>query len=140
MARGRANQPVASPFRVPLPRQIHSYQRPKNNAEDQLRRPASVFASIARTGIAALGIAIMLLFSGPSVAEDELRSFANGQFKKELVSSECFATSCKAATQSCIDDVDCKKGLMCIARCLGDSSCITGSVLFISHFCKSYSA
>jgi len=29
-------------------------------------------------------------------------------------------------TKACVDNADCKKGLLCTARCLGDSGCITG--------------
>jgi len=62
----------------------------------------------------------------PAGAEDELAAMANGEFKPDLVSSECFATSCKTVTKACVDNADCKKGLLCTARCLGDSGCITG--------------
>ena len=59
-------------------------------------------------------------------AEDELANFANGEFNPDLVNTECFATSCKLSTKACVEDADCKKGLLCTARCLGDSACITG--------------
>jgi hypothetical protein len=76
------------------------------------------------------GVATMVLTYGllvnPVSAEDELAKMANGEFKPDLVSSECFATSCRKPTKACIEDADCKKGLMCTARCLGDSACITG--------------
>ena len=98
---------------------------------DGFGRTGSLMKSIDEGGKAvlmSLGLTLMAATSFPLVgfAEDELAAMANGQFKPDLVSSECFATSCKDATQSCVDDADCKKGLMCTARCLGDSACITG--------------
>ena len=79
---------------------------------------------------AALASAFMassvLTFPGYGVAEDELASFANGEFNPDLVNTECFATSCKSSTKACVENGDCKKGLLCTARCLGDSACITG--------------
>ena len=45
-----------------------------------------------------------------SLAENELAEFADGKFNSDLVSSECFATSCKAPTKACFEDNDCKKG------------------------------
>ena len=35
-------------------------------------------------------------------------------------------TAVDTITKACVENADCKKGLMCTARCLGDSACITG--------------
>lgn len=76
----------------------------------------------------ALGLAATAVLANPGtvLAENELASLADGKFKPDLVSTECFATSCNLSTEKCIKDDGCKKGLMCTARCLGDSACITG--------------
>lgn len=71
-------------------------------------------------------VTALVAFPGVCMAENELASFADGKFNPDLVNSECFATSCKLSTKRCFEDGDCKKGLMCTARCLGDSACITG--------------
>ena len=88
--------------------------------ETILRRVKTAVTSLA-LGVTVLGNSLAF----PAFAEDELAAMANGKFKPDLVSSECFATSCKEPTKACVDDADCKKGLMCTARCLGDSGCIT---------------
>lgn len=79
------------------------------------------------TSILSLAIFAAVNFApGIALAENELATLADGKFQPDLVSSECFATSCKLSTKKCFEDTDCKKGLMCTARCLGDSACITG--------------
>ena len=80
------------------------------------------------TAMTSLIVAASTMVFSPltSFGEDELAALANGEFKPDLVSSECFATSCKQVTKACVENADCKKGLMCTARCLGDSACITG--------------
>jgi hypothetical protein len=89
--------------------------------EDEVR---SVGSKLGSAAVAAVLLGSIFMY--PAMAEDELATMANGKFKPDLVSSECFATSCRLPTKQCVEDADCKKGLMCTARCLGDSACITG--------------
>jgi len=60
------------------------------------------------------------------MAENELAELAGGKFDSTMIDRQCFASSCKTQTQACLDNSDCLKGLVCTARCLGDTGCISG--------------
>lgn len=111
----RALTPTSSSFSC---RDLKSSQ---TDAMETILRRAKTAATSLTLGITVLGSSLAF----PAFAEDELAAMANGKFNPDLVSSECFATSCREPTKACVDDADCKKGLMCTARCLGDSGCIT---------------
>jgi len=106
---------------MPSRRRVEVYTFPEN-AEVVI----SKIKTAAKTAAMSALVLSSLLITMPVLAENELSAMANGEFKPDLVSSECFATSCKLPTKKCVEDADCKKGLMCTARCLGDSACITG--------------
>jgi len=70
-----------------------------------------------------------VLASSPAHSEDELAAkYGQGKgFDTSLVDQQCFATHCSLAAKECLaDDPDCRKGLTCTAKCMGDNSCITG--------------
>ena len=108
---------------IPAPSSVNckELRSSQKNAMETILRRAKAAATSLTIGVTVLGSSLVL----PAFAEDELAAMANGKFNPDLVSSECFATSCKGPTKACVDDADCKKGLMCTARCLGDSGCIT---------------
>jgi len=67
------------------------------------------------------------LINGPALAEDELAAKYGSGFNPELVDQKCLVNNCSAPAKAClIDDLSCRKGLTCTAKCLGDNSCITG--------------
>jgi hypothetical protein len=61
-------------------------------------------------------------------AEDELYAKYGGKgLDTSLVDKECLMNKCSLQAKACLqDDPDCRKGLTCTAKCLGDNSCITG--------------
>jgi hypothetical protein len=81
-------------------------------------------ASIA----AALSISLFLGASLPAFAENELSDiYGNKGFDTSLVDQKCLVDRCSLQAKTCLaDDPDCRKGLICTAKCLGDNSCITG--------------
>ena len=79
----------------------------------------------AAVGLLASG-SLLSPFAQPAFAENELAALAGGQFKSELVDTQCFATSCKLQTEACVGNADCTKGLACTAKCMGDAECTVG--------------
>jgi len=59
-------------------------------------------------------------------AENELATLAASKSTSELVNPQCFANQCKSQMESCAADSDCMKGLLCTAKCMGDSQCTVG--------------
>jgi len=44
-----------------------------------------------------------------------------------LVDQSCLVNQCSLQAKACLaDDANCRKGLTCTAKCLGDNACITG--------------
>lgn len=61
-------------------------------------------------------------------AEDELYAKYGGKgLDTSLVDKDCLVNKCSLQAKACLqDDPDCRKGLTCTAKCLGDNACITG--------------
>jgi len=61
-------------------------------------------------------------------AEDELYAkYGNKGFDSSLVDKDCLVDKCSLQAKACLgDDPECRKGLTCTAKCLGDNACITG--------------
>lgn len=60
-------------------------------------------------------------------AENELSAQFGGRgFDASLIDTECLASRCEVAATSCLESNGCRKGMTCIAKCLGDNACITG--------------
>ena len=61
-------------------------------------------------------------------AEDELYAKYGGKgLDTSLVDKDCLVNKCSVQAKACLqDDPDCRKGLTCTAKCMGDNSCITG--------------
>ena len=61
-------------------------------------------------------------------AEDELSSkYSSKGFDASLVDQSCLVQHCSIQAKACLaDDADCRKGLICTAKCLGNNACITG--------------
>lgn len=95
-------------------------QKVRNSVMDQMWK--------ATSGIAAAGLlAASLSFSSPAFAENELAAKYGGGLDTSLVDQNCLVDKCSAQAKACLaDDPDCRKGLTCTAKCLGDNYCITG--------------
>lgn len=59
-------------------------------------------------------------------AENELQALGDKGFDASLINGGCMTSSCKLATTGCLESSDCRKGMTCTAKCLGDNACITG--------------
>jgi len=88
---------------------------------DQLR-------DAAKHALLVVALAALPLLGSPhtAYAENELAAQCGGKFDSSLIDRQCFASSCKAQTQACLENSECMKGLVCTARCLGDTKCISG--------------
>ena len=75
----------------------------------------------------ALGIAL-LVAPNMAMAENELSAkYGNSGFDTSLVDQTCLLDHCSLQAKACLqDDPNCRKGLTCTAKCLGDNACITG--------------
>ncbi len=82
-----------------------------------------MFQTVAVTA----GITASILL-GPAHAENELSAKYGGKgFDSSLVDQNCMVDKCSLQAKACLaDDPDCRKGLTCTAKCLGDNACITG--------------
>jgi len=96
-------------------------------AKDELIERASKFlSSVAAT--AALSTALVIGAPSGAFAENELSDKYGGKgFDSSLVDQTCLVDKCSLQAKACLaDDPDCRKGLTCTAKCLGDNACITG--------------
>jgi len=61
-------------------------------------------------------------------AEDELYAkYGDKGLDTSLVDKDCLVNKCSVQAKACLqDDPECRKGLTCTAKCLGDNACITG--------------
>mmetsp|Transcript_20360 Transcript_20360/g.30032 ORF Transcript_20360/g.30032 Transcript_20360/m.30032 type:complete len:538 (+) Transcript_20360:322-1935(+) len=86
-------------------------------------RLTKIFATVAVTA----GITASILL-GPAYAENELSAKYGGKgFDSSLVDQTCLVDKCSLQAKACLkDDPECRKGLTCTAKCLGDNACITG--------------
>lgn len=75
----------------------------------------------------ALGMAL-LVAPNMAMAENELSAkYGNSGFDTSLVDQTCLLDHCSLQAKACLqDDPNCRKGLTCTAKCLGDNACITG--------------
>jgi lipocalin len=97
----------------------------KGDGEAMLQQASKLLTSIAAT--AALSAALVV--GAPSAfAENELSAKYGGKgFDTSLVDQTCLVDKCSLQAKACLaDDPDCRKGLTCTAKCLGDNACITG--------------
>ena len=83
----------------------------------------------AAAGVAASALLASSLFFAPStaLAENELSAKYGGGLDTSLVDQTCLVDHCSVTAKACLaDDPNCRKGLTCTAKCLGDNACITG--------------
>jgi hypothetical protein len=97
----------------------------RTQQQQQNEPPTNHWASLAAAGF----LSLSLLLGSPqgSLAENELSAKYGSGLDTSLVDQTCLVNQCSAQTTAClIDDADCRKGLTCTAKCLGDNACITG--------------
>ena len=81
------------------------------------------------SGIAIGGfLSASVTFAGPVWAENELSDkYGGAGLDTSLVDQNCLIDKCSLQAKACLaDDPNCRKGLTCTAKCLGDNACITG--------------
>lgn len=99
---------------------------PRKEEQFQVDKAVNYLTSAVAT--AALSAALLFGASTPSFAENELAAKYGGKgFDSSLVDQTCLVDKCSLQAKACLaDDPDCRKGLTCTAKCLGDNTCITG--------------
>jgi hypothetical protein len=90
--------------------------------------PLQQFGRLLTTVVATCLLAAALTLSTPVLAENELSArYGGGGLDTSLVDQTCLVDHCSLQAKACLkDDADCRKGLTCTAKCLGDNACITG--------------
>lgn len=100
-------------------------QIPLFSVSDNQESPYRTFQNAVSTFAAASILSLSL--SLPAVAENELAAKYGGGLDTSLVDQTCLINQCATQSTACLkDDPDCRKGLTCTAKCLGDNACITG--------------
>lgn len=104
-----------------------------NDRTNQVSKEGSVLSDITKmmanvASVAFISASVLLHPGGPAFAEDELAAKYGGKgFDTSLVDQTCLVDKCSLQAKACLaDDPDCRKGLTCTAKCLGDNACITG--------------
>lgn len=101
-----------------------------NTQSPTISSPAWINKVVSTIGTILLvsSLSLACISSGPVFAENELSAkYGNKGFDTSLVDQNCLLNSCSLQVKNCLqDDVDCRKGLTCTAKCLGDNTCITG--------------
>ena len=112
----------ATALHLELPRFGGDHEKP-SNGENLGKQLGSTLTSIAAAGL----LSVSLAFSSPAWAENELSAKYGGGLDTSLVDQTCLVNQCSVQSKAClVDDPDCRKGLTCTAKCLGDNACITG--------------
>jgi VDE lipocalin domain len=76
---------------------------------------------------AASALLSLALLTTPAWAENELAAKYGGGLDTSLVDQSCLVQHCSLSATTCLqDDAECRKGLVCTAKCVGDNACITG--------------
>ena len=88
------------------------------------KHATNLLSGIALGGFLTASVA----FAGPVWAENELSDrYGGAGIDTSLVDQNCLIDKCSLQAKACLaDDANCRKGLTCTAKCLGDNSCITG--------------
>ena len=98
---------------------IHSSHQSSNNWWQTLSKNAASMTAAA--------VLTLSLTGSPAWAENELSAKYGGGLDTSLVDQTCLVNQCSVQAKACLaDDPDCRKGLTCTAKCLGDNACITG--------------
>lgn len=98
----------------------------RSNTRPLHEEAAKLLGSLIAT--AALSASLFVGTATPAFAENELSAKYGGKgFDSSLVDQTCLVDKCSLQAKACLaDDPDCRKGLTCTAKCLGDNTCITG--------------
>lgn len=122
---------VAPPMVTPTKMNLFNLPSNEESSPDDTSTPMDRAVKFFTTCTVTAGIsaAIMLsVCSHPAHAENELSAKYGGKgFDSSLVDQTCLVDKCSLQAKACLkDDPDCRKGLTCTAKCMGDNACITG--------------
>lgn len=125
---------VGSMNNISLRNKCHEFKTNQGSLQmSASSQDSNLLESLADNAAKMASVALLsagLLFSPFTAAhaEDELAAKYGGKgFDSSLVDQTCLVDKCSLQAQSCLaDDPDCRKGLTCTAKCMGDNSCITG--------------
>jgi hypothetical protein len=110
----------------PLPQNIQARSSSSSGSCPSTRRSPPKNPTWA--SLAAAAFLVASLSGAPVWAENELSlKYGGGGIDTTLVDQSCLVQHCSSQATACLkDDPDCRKGLTCTAKCLGDNACITG--------------
>ena len=91
-----------------------------------LRSPSPAPKTQRWVSAAALSASLAALTATSAFADNELASLGAKGFDASLIDTACLTNNCEGAAKRCLDNGDCRKGMTCTAKCLGDNECITG--------------
>lgn len=113
-----------------LSMRITSLKESSRNEDSSTSSPSwgGKILSTLGTMLLVSSLSLACISSGPVFAENELSAkYGSKGFDTSLVDQNCLLNSCSIQVKNCLqDDADCRKGLTCTAKCLGDNACITG--------------
>mmetsp|Transcript_33215 Transcript_33215/g.37766 ORF Transcript_33215/g.37766 Transcript_33215/m.37766 type:complete len:505 (-) Transcript_33215:365-1879(-) len=116
--------PISSIIKIQQ-RRAHVLNATKLNWQDYFDKKKAT--KLVSTVITTAAFSAACLLNGPALAEDELAAKYGSGFNPDLIDQKCLVDRCSTQAKAClIDDLSCRKGLTCTAKCLGDNSCITG--------------
>ena len=103
---------------------LHLQLQQQYNEPQTKTTTTNPWANLVAAGV----LSLSLLFSPQAgFAENELSAKYGSGLDTSLVDQTCLVNQCSVQTTAClVDDADCRKGLTCTAKCLGDNACITG--------------
>jgi len=100
-----------------------------DSSNDIMTRPLEFLsrAAISTSAAAALFFGAATTGPLPSFGENELAAKYGGKLDTSLVDKNCLVDKCSLQARACLgDDPECRKGLTCVAKCTGDTKCVTG--------------
>jgi len=100
-----------------------------DSVDDFLNRPLEFLSRAAVSTGAAAALFFGAATTGPlpSFGENELAAKYGGKVDTSLVDKNCLLDKCSLQAKTCLgDDPECRKGLTCVAKCTGDTKCVTG--------------
>ncbi|GMI21931.1 hypothetical protein TeGR_g8063 [Tetraparma gracilis] len=116
---GNTDPPPAPPTRPPPPPSRTSLLPPPTPFSATLKH--ACFSALLSLSLLSPPSAL------PAFAENELLGKYGGGVHTDLVDTSCLKSKCARPAEAClVADPSCRKGLACIAKCLGSNECITG--------------
>ena len=95
------------------------------SGNDDYNKQSTMSKVVKRMFTSLVVLPSLFTLSIPSYGDDELAKFA-AEGNKVNVDASCFMKKCALETTACTNNINCLKGLSCLAKCQGGSMCSTG--------------